>query len=152
MNETSTPQAPDAPVTTRARPLIFLGTYIGGAVVFTVLLTFVSGGSFSEDEGGMFFIVLFFTIAYLPWGLLRGIAWIAGTVFGASTDLFGPSGNDLWPEHPAIQFLLILSYASFVGLMIAGSLTKHQKTFRLVYMAFVILLILNIGGCLVDPP
>jgi hypothetical protein len=152
MNETSTPQAPDSPVTTRARPLIFLGTYIGGAVVLTGLLTFVSGGPSTEDAAGMFFAVLLLTIVYLPWGLLRGIAWIAATLFGLSTDLFDTSGTEMWPDKPGAGLLLILSYASFVGLMIWGSATKHQKTFRLVYLAFVILLILNIGGCLVDPP
>jgi hypothetical protein len=100
----------------------------------------------------MFFVVLFLTIVYLPWGLLRGIAWIAGALFGLSTDLFDTSGTEMWPDKPGAGLLLVLSYASFVGLMILGSLTKSQKTFRLVYLAFVILLILNIGGCLVDPP
>jgi hypothetical protein len=150
MNEPSTPQVPDAPVTTRARPLIFLGTYI--AAVLAAIFTFMSGGSSPADEGGMFFLVLFAALVYIPWGLLSGIAWIAGALSGSSLELLDSWGTEMWPEHPVLQLLLILSYASLVGLMIWGSVTKRQKTFRLVYLAFVFLLILNVGGCLVDPP
>jgi hypothetical protein len=152
MNETSTPQTSDAPVTTRARPLIFLGTYIGGAAVLATIFTFMSGGSASAEEAGMFFLVLAAALVYLPWGLLRGIAWIAEALSGSSPGLFDSWGTEMWPEHPALRLLMILSYASLVVLMIWGSMTKSQKTFRLVYLAFLFLLILNIGGCLVDPP
>jgi hypothetical protein len=100
----------------------------------------------------MFFLVLVAALVYLPWGLLRGIAWIAATVFGPSLDLFDSWGTEMWPEHPVLRLLMILSYASLVGLMIWGSVTKRQKTFRLIYLVFLGLLILNIGGCLIDPP
>ena len=152
MIEATSQTVPDAPVTTRRRPLIFLATYIGGASLLSAIFAGMSGGGSLEDTVGMFFVILFGALIYLPWGLLSGIQWIATTVFGASAGLFAVTGLDVRPANPGVSLLLVLSYASFLVLLILGSITKSQKTFRLVYLMFVFLLILNMGGCLLNPP
>ena len=152
MIEDTSPKAPDVPVTTRRRPLLFLGTYVGGAALLSAIFAGMSGGGSLEDTVGMFFVILFGAILYLPWGLLSGIQWMAETLIGTSPGLFAVTGLDVRPANPGVWLLLVLSYGSFLVLLILGSITKSQKTFRLVYLMFVFLLILNLGGCLLNPP
>ena len=153
MNEPSSGQAPIAPLSDRVRPLIFVATYFGGAAILAVIFTLISSGSFSADGAGMFLLVLLGALVYLPWGVLTGIQWITITLFGASFDIVASSGGlDARPANFGIGLFLVLSYASFLVLLILGSRAKNQKTFRRIYLAFLFLLILNMGGCLVNPP
>jgi hypothetical protein len=152
MIEESSPQAADTAVTSRGRPLRFLGTYIGGAALVSAIFAGMSAGGSFEEVMGMFFVILFGAIIFLPWGVLWGIQWMAETLTGTSPGLLAITGLDVRPANPGVWLLLILSYGSFLVLMILGSITKSQKTFRLVYLMFVFLLILNMGGCLLNPP
>ena len=145
MNEPSDHPVSEPPPTTRRPPLIFLGTYLGGAILLAVLFDLMSG------EPGVFLMVLGFALVFLPWGLPRAILLVAEALPGLPPELFSDPGRDLWPENPLLQALIVFSYASLVGLMIWGSLTKEQKTFRRAYLAFLFLLILNVGGCVLIP-
>ena len=153
MEEAASPEVrdvPDDPVTTRNRALIFLGTYLAGAVIIVAAFMFM-GTSLSEDAG-MLFTILAFALGFLPWGVPIFLVSIAERLGLPVESLTGSMDTNLWPENPVMQAMLILSYASFLGLLFWGSLTKRQTTFRRVYLAFVFLLLLNVGGCLFNPP
>ena len=140
-------------VTTKRRPLLFLATYLIGVIIATGIFAYLRYRMFLRlgydwdwsDEIGEIFGEFLVALFFLPGGLARVIAWILNAI-GIDFKLMnrgpfpGPASDLAW-------LLIGLSYLSYFILLVAGSLTKKQRTFRVLFITFIGLLIINIAGC-----
>ena len=142
-------KAPD-PVTTKRRPLLFLATYLIGVIIATGIFTYqrLSRYPFEinwSDEIGEIVGEFLVALIFLPGGLAGVIEWILNAI-GINFKLInrGPFPS---AANALASLLIWLSYLSYFILLAAGSLTKRQRTFRVLFITFIGLLILQIGGC-----
>src|SRR6266498_1415958 len=132
------------PVSIRWRPLIFIATYMGGIAILSLIFASHSGDRSSIlptlGEVGVIFL---FGIIWVPWGFLSWLQLLIHNILGSSFLLLILVGEGVpKPANGLISFSIFLSYCLFMIIPILGSLTKYQKSFRLLYLAFVFLLIL----------
>ena len=137
-------------VTTKRRPLLFLVAYFIGVMIATGLITYqrLSGYPFEinwSDEISEIVGEFLAIITFLPCGLARMIEWILKGI-GINFQLI-KSGPFPFPTNALAKLVIGLSYLSCFILPIAGSVTSKQRTFRALYFVFIVLLMLDVGGC-----
>ena len=66
---------------------------------------------------------------------------------GIEIDLVTFQGFSVETANVWVSALIGLSYLSCFILPLAGSVTKRQRTFRMLFLIFIVLLIINVGGC-----
>ena len=106
------------------RSALFAGTLIV-ALVFTDILWLIRGGPSYLLLGIMFFWAF-------PFGLINLIQ-----DFGISYDTIRPMIEPLW----AIGWVIYLTIS------VAGTVIPSRRVFKAFYVVFVILLLVNVGGC-----
>ena len=126
-------QKPLSPRTKRMR--LFLATYALGALV--VLLT---GAAFRIFPNPLVIIGFIF----LPMGVMTFLDY-GSTMPMTERPLFVTLLIELQP------LFLLLSYLLIFLIPYIGSSTKKPRTFRLLYLFFVALVIINVAGCLSSP-
>lgn len=143
------PQVSDV-VTTRRRPLLFLVAYFIAVILATAIFTYqrLSRYPFEivwRDEMSEVFGHFLVTLFFLPGGLAGIVEWILNA-FGIDFELL-TSGPFPGPANALASLLIGLSYLTYFLLLLLGSVTTKQRTFRILYFAFIGLLIATIGGC-----
>ena len=155
------------PVSIKNRPGLFLATYMIGVIVIVGLHmldlykqpTFVLGpsgqltprvitiGDFLKD----FLFFFLFLIVFLPWGFVATLQWLLEHTFGIQANFIQYMGTYeklFLPENIFGTLLIGLSYLVLFVLPIAGSRTKKERTFRILYFSFLGWVIMNVAGCL----
>ena len=138
------------PLSSRAkRHLLFLATYSLGSIVvfFIVPLLPLQVELYSVTGAPIFsrFLTLFIgSFIFLPMGIMSFLDY----------------GSDMpITERPPLVTLLVelqpllvlLSYILISLIPLFGSSTEKPRTFRLLYLLFVALVIINVAGCLSRP-
>lgn len=120
----------------RKRMYLFLATYsLAAMVVFFMGSPMQKLGSApAEPEIPLLLLLIAGTFAFLPSGVV--IPFIAG---------------DSGVPYPLLLLLLGLSYVLTALLPLFGSSTEKPRTFRRLYFLFVVLVIINVAGCLSNP-
>jgi hypothetical protein len=128
-------------VTTKRRPLLFLAAYFIAAVITTGIIVYPSINEFS-------FVLSTFiaAILFLPCGLVLALNWILNAL-GMETELILFRGFAVTPANVSVSILIGISYLVCFMIALAGSLTTKQRTFQVFFIAFIVLLLINIGGC-----
>ena len=127
-------------ITKNRRPLLFLVAYLVAAILTTGILLNGSDASF------LYMLQTFAVVVFLlPYGLVIAIDWLLN-ILGINFHLIEP-GPTVTPANAMGSILLVLAYLACLLLPLAGSITKRQRTFRILFFTFVGLLIVNIAGC-----
>jgi hypothetical protein len=135
----SVPAAPEA-VSTRRRPLLFLAAYLLAAGIVAGVFTAGSGeGLLAAFQ--TFILALFL----LPYGSLVALDGVLN-LMGTQVELI-ERGPTIMPANAFGGAWVMLSYLATLILPLAGSLTKKQRTFGILFLAFLGLLILDVAGC-----
>ena len=131
------------PLSGGQRLILFLGTYILGALIVTII---------SVASGRADFLFLFpSVILFLPGGVLRALEWISNHIFAMPLALLHAATFPM-PANIFATLLMVLSYILFFALLIAGTTADKPRIFRNSYFVFIFWVILNAGGCLVHLP
>jgi hypothetical protein len=119
-------------VTTKRRPLLFLAAYFIAAVI----------------PGLYYFSFLAFIVAllFLPWGLVLALNWLLNAL-GIETELILFEPLSARPANASASILIGISYLVYFMIALAGSLTKKQRTFQVLFLTFIVVLLINLGGC-----
>jgi hypothetical protein len=144
------------PLSRKRRFFLFLGTYIIGALIVTIISIAIDAADSRYKLKDFFLAFLFLfpsVIIFLPWGVLPALEWISNHVFAIPLTLLDVHAGP-FPEPANIfaTLLMVLSYILFFALLRAGTKTDKLRIFRNLYFVFVFWVILNAGGCLVHPP
>lgn len=128
-------------VTTKRRPLLFLAAYFMGVIIATGLVAYPSFDDFS-------FVLNTFIAAvfFLPCGVVLALNLLLYSV-GIETELIAFRGFSVEFANVWVSSLIGLSYLSCFLIPFAGSVTKRQQTFRILFFTFIGFLIINVGGC-----
>ena len=132
------------PLSSRAkRHLLFLATYFLGAIV-----VFLTGAGYNIFPGLTFSfpnpLIIIGALIFLPMGLGFFPYYYSDMLMTERPQLAA-----LLSE--LIPWLLLLSYILIFLIPLFGSSTEKPRTFRLLYLIFVALLIMNVAGCLSSP-
>ncbi len=135
------------PVTMKRRPLLFLATYFAAVIIATGIITIPYINHPVARPDFTFFLERFIGITlFLPMGLVVVFEKLLNLV-GIRTELIHTSGPFPGPSNAFGGMIGFLDYVLIAIVLSVGSLTKKQQTFRVLYLLFVSLLIMNIGGC-----
>jgi hypothetical protein len=132
-------------VTTKERPLLFLAAYFIAAVIATGLYVY-------RNPDFVTVLVSFIVVLlHLPWGLVMAINWLLnalGIEFAIEMEeLISFFGLLSRPDNASASILIGISYLVHFMIALAGSLTKKQRTFQVLFLTFIVMLLINIGGC-----
>lgn len=134
-------------VTTKRRPLLFLATYFLAVIIVTGLTTIPYVNHPVARPDFSFFLERFILLLlFLPWGVMVGVEWILNLV-GIHAQLIRTEGPFPGPSNALGGWLGISDYLLFFMIAVIGSTTRKQRTFRILYLVFIGLLLINIGGC-----
>lgn len=131
------PRPNSDPVTTRRRPVLFLAVYLIGLVI-------AAGNAFPGSGTGVSSVIQLFMLAFalLPYGLAAAVQAFTGGII----ELIEPGPIPL-PINALGYGVIALSYLSCFLLPLAGSITTKQRSFILLFITFIILIIINVAGC-----
>jgi hypothetical protein len=86
------------------------------------------------------------TALFLPMGVVIAVEWVLNLI-GIRAELINAEGPFPGPSNVLGGLIGLLDYLFILIISLAGSLTKKQQTFRMLYFIFIGLLIVNIAGC-----
>ncbi len=141
-------QEPPGSVTTKRRPLLFLATYFVAVIIGTGMMSIpyinhpVARPDFTYFLGNFIGATLF-----LPVGVVVTLEWILNGI-GIRAELIRTAGPFPGPSNALGSLACLSGYLLIFIIPLVGSITRKQRTFRILYFIFIGLLILNFGGCL----
>jgi hypothetical protein len=106
-----------------------------------------------NDYLGAFILLTPFVMFLLPGGVLPALEWISKYLFAVPITLVN---NHAGPgPQAANDFAYLLGALSYILLFViirASVVSNKRNTFRLLFLVFVSMVIIDAGGCLVHPP
>ena len=153
---TTANQTVQEPPSRGRRVLLFLLTYVIAALTVVVIAIAIDAANSpyrSSDYLSAFLLFVPSVMILLPWGVLPALEWISNYLFTIPITLVNYHAGPFPVAANIFASLLVgLSYILLFVMLRAGVVTKRLRTFRLIYLGFLSLVILNAGGCLVHPP
>jgi hypothetical protein len=144
--DSSTPAAPGSR-TVKRHFLLFLATYLVVVIIRTAIMTIPYINHPVAQPDFTFFLERFIgSLLFLPVGLLVGLEWI-GNALGMRAELIRTEGPFAGPSRGLGTLVCLSNYVLVFIIVLAGSLARKQQTFRILYIVFIGLLLINLGGC-----
>ena len=148
------PQKAIEPETSKRRLRNFLAAYALGSIFVALYYSFAQIPDFkalsvSEWITAIigFVVAIPFVICYLPFGTALAIDRMLQDLFGSNTELFYHGELGPGPENTYGWLLVGLSYLFCILIPFIGGLAGTQRKYRILLLVYVVLIIVNVGGC-----